>query len=861
MKTHRNIKPPSWTAARLSAVFAASLLSLDGVQAQDSIELKQDMWSVSASQKSNLAANAIDNSASSRWSSGTPQAEGQAFEIDLGKIETFDRLILDAGSSQLDYPRAYSVFVSSDATNWGEAIAEGSGDNAVTEITFSPQSARFVRIAQTGNDPFYWWSIHDLALYDSRQPTSGDDSEILDRSSWSLSSDNASSSLANAIDGNVNTRWTTEQSQREGQFLDLDLGQIYSVDEVVIETAGGGQSAQDYPRGLEVLISQDANNWQSVFNGPGNSDGVTRIPVPSQTARYIKLNQTGSDGFHWWSVHELNVAGTRVVDEQNEAPVASFITPSVGQSFIEGDSLTVEVDANDSDGSIGGVDLYLNDQFIRREAVKPYQWGIDATVDPQLQNLSAGSYELSAVAKDDKGATTSISTVLQFLFEDDDPAEENENVVEHTYPKTSGPDKNPLKGWNSGWFNGREEASVGFQYIPWKELEPQNGRFNFANVEKIIARAGSEGRHVALRLYCDWHGANKESRGCPSWIYSQVGVARLRGSNGRYITDYNDPKYVREAIQAINALADRYDDDPRIHSFQLGVIGYWGEWHTFGSSFNGNSYQITRDTESKILNAYRDAFDTVKLVARYPYRSVMAEANDLGFHNDFFKPNNGHSDEFDDAVAAGEKWLNGPIGGEIPPGLSGNDYQALYQTSQGASMIQTGRYSTMKPGDVSRQNFAKHMELHRMMGYNFQIQKALFPELVQQSLPVTLKMKNVGVAPLYYDWQVQFALLDRNNRPARVQIANAHDLTRHLPNASFDLKSNLNLSSVSKGNYRLAVRVIQPNADKRKSSPWKLDADNTYIQFANALQVIEGRWDAQNRLKGGWSVLGEIRVQ
>ena len=63
---------------------------------------------------------AIDGDGGTRWSSGVGQApNNQWFQIDMGTPQTFDRIVMDAGSSGQDYPRAYQVYVSNDGTNWG----------------------------------------------------------------------------------------------------------------------------------------------------------------------------------------------------------------------------------------------------------------------------------------------------------------------------------------------------------------------------------------------------------------------------------------------------------------------------------------------------------------------------------------------------------------------------------------------------------------------------------------------------------------------------------------------------------------------------------------------------------------------
>ena len=440
--------------------------------------------------------------------------------------------------------------------------------------------------------------------------------------------------------------------------------------------------------------------------------------------------------------------------------------------------------------------------------------------------------------------------------------------VDHTYAKNDGPFKNPLKGWNSGWDGGNDhpESSVGFQYIPWKTFEPSDGSFDRNAVEDIIDNEGSKNRHLILRLYCDWHGNSADSD-CPNWMYSQAGVARLKGDNGRYITDFNDAEFIAQAGDAIQALADQYDNDPRIYAVQMGIIGYWGEWHSWGSSLGGSSYTITDDTKNAVLNAYQTSFRTAKIMARYPWREPTQSANGIGFHNDYFVVNNKHSDEFDTSVSAGGQWLSSPIGGEVPPrsdGEASTEKAAIFGGQAGQAMIETGHYSTMKAGDYrvtqGDSNYADYMRLHKLMGYNYQIDVATFSESANRSTPFAAELvgTNIGVAPMYFDWDVQFALLDSANKAVKVADVDV-DLTSILPDSLFSFDASIDLSSVQSGDYKLAVRIIQPGADKPKSQAWKLDARNTYILFSNDLPVVDGVW-TNTRLVGGWSILGSVAL-
>jgi hypothetical protein len=131
--------------------------------------LDRSAWTASASstEGSGSAANAIDGRIGSRWSSGTAQRAGQWFQIDLGSVQTFDRITFDAGSSVNDYARAFQVLVSDNGTDWSSqtAIASGTGTGSLINVQLaSPVTYRYIRIVQTGSASS-WWSIAELNVY------------------------------------------------------------------------------------------------------------------------------------------------------------------------------------------------------------------------------------------------------------------------------------------------------------------------------------------------------------------------------------------------------------------------------------------------------------------------------------------------------------------------------------------------------------------------------------------------------------------------------------------------------------------------------------------------------------------------
>jgi hypothetical protein len=114
-------------------------------------------------------AKAIDGVASTRFSSGAAQANGQWFQVDMLAAQSFSRVVMDSTASANDYARGYQVFVSNDGATWGSAVATGAGTGAVITVNFPAQSARYLRVVQTGSATS-WWSIHEFNVYGGSTP-------------------------------------------------------------------------------------------------------------------------------------------------------------------------------------------------------------------------------------------------------------------------------------------------------------------------------------------------------------------------------------------------------------------------------------------------------------------------------------------------------------------------------------------------------------------------------------------------------------------------------------------------------------------------------------------------------------------
>jgi glucosylceramidase len=106
---------------------------------------------------------AVDDDATTRWTTGAGQQPGQSLEVDLGRRQTVRRVVLDTGVDSGDFPRGYELHAGRDGERY-ELVATGAGSGQLTTIDFRATEARFLRVVQTATAP-QWWSVADLRAY------------------------------------------------------------------------------------------------------------------------------------------------------------------------------------------------------------------------------------------------------------------------------------------------------------------------------------------------------------------------------------------------------------------------------------------------------------------------------------------------------------------------------------------------------------------------------------------------------------------------------------------------------------------------------------------------------------------------
>lgn len=403
-----------------------------------------------------------------------------------------------------------------------------------------------------------------------------------------------------------------------------------------------------------------------------------------------------------------------------------------------------------------------------------------------------------------------------------------------------GPLDNPLKGWCT-YTGGRQTQpySMVFRYVPWKELEPRPGEYRFAEWERRTWDiADAAGKHVVIRVYIDWPSSPS---GMPDWLREQgVRLSPYRQEGGGLSPDYDDPRMVSAMVRLIRAMGRRYDRNPRVAFVQMGLLGFWGEWHTSPT----RELFASPATQKRVLLAARAAFPHRQVMTRYP--EGFAGAQDwLGYFDDYFPddtdgPGKWRFLQMMRASGRVDAWKRHCIGGEMVP------RQALKWMGDGFArtmqMVEAAHFSWVGPGNPgleptqSPEFVERCRQMVRRMGYEYRITEVRHAPAVRRgdALRVSVAGVNQGVAPFTAAWPVELALLDARDGIAAACTVRA-DIRDWLPGA-FTLSARLR-ARATPGRYRLAIGI---------RDPW---TRQPAVGFANDLPRI-----------AGWTVLSEVDV-
>lgn len=163
----------------------------------------------------------------------------------------------------------------------------------------------------------------------------------------------------------------------------------------------------------------------------------------------------------------------------------------------------------------------------------------------------------------------------------------------------------------------------------WKDLEPQEGHFNWKDIDRVVDYWTVRGKQFVVRLWvtddAGW-GTHPGAPVCPAWLWAKGLRGRDYVAAGTYLVgqskqrepDYLDPSYEQVYLPALkkllSAFAARYDK-PGTPVILVQVMGYgqWADWATWYSKYPWPSTEIKHSVLAKIVDTYADAFKHIQL--------------------------------------------------------------------------------------------------------------------------------------------------------------------------------------------------------------------------------------------------------
>ena len=137
----------------------------------------------------------------------------------------------------------------------------------------------------------------------------------------------------------------------------------------------------EFYRGTTLIGSDTTSPYSAVWTGAA---------AGSYTLTALAVDNGGA-------TRTSTAVGVTVTSAPNQLPTVSITSPIAGQSFTGPASLTITAAASDTDGTIAGVDFYVGTVPIATDTTSPYS--------AAWTNVAAGSYSLTAVARDNAGGT------------------------------------------------------------------------------------------------------------------------------------------------------------------------------------------------------------------------------------------------------------------------------------------------------------------------------------------------------------------------------------------------------------------------------------------------------------------------
>ncbi|WP_157597314.1 discoidin domain-containing protein [Streptacidiphilus rugosus] len=241
------------------------------------------------------AGNATDGDTGTRWSS--QYVDPTWLQVDLGSVQTVNRVVL---AWEAAYGKNYQIQMSTDGSTWTTVYTRANGTGGTETLTGFTGTGRYIRMYGTARGTQWGYSLYEFEVFHDQ----GQRPDLaLNRPATASSVEpNTAFTAALATDGDAATRWSSAYA--DPQWLQVDLGAVYAVDEVRLSWEAA------YGKAFQIQTSADGSTWTTIWSTTTGTGGTQDLTGLSGSGRYVRMYGTARGTGYGYSLWSFQVYGT-----------------------------------------------------------------------------------------------------------------------------------------------------------------------------------------------------------------------------------------------------------------------------------------------------------------------------------------------------------------------------------------------------------------------------------------------------------------------------------------------------------------------------------------------------------------------
>ncbi len=400
--------------------------------------------------------------------------------------------------------------------------------------------------------------------------------------------------------------------------------------------------------------------------------------------------------------------------------------------------------------------------------------------------------------------------------------------------------------------------------LAWAYLEPKEGQFDWAVIDRIVEKWTAHGLGIAFRISCKETSTDRieQQFATPRWVMeagAQGGYYRMgkaTGPEGPWEPAFDDPVFLAKLDRFLAAFAARYDRRPWVRYVDIGSIGDWGEGHSWAGSRKECGFATRKQHVDLHLKHFKHAplmvsDDFVYALSNPTERAVLHQyvlTNGISYRDDSILVN-GYLQGVSDTFTVRSPQFFADAYPQTPTVFELEHYGSVKKPGnwEGSPESAVAKFGNGKKGPdyfrgalelLHATYIGYHGYAHEWLADNPEFTREmlnrcgywLFPKSIElpeslvsgATMPLTLRMENRGVAPPYAPYELRVKL---SGGGTNLVCVLATGCKSWLPGAPVVSRYELALpADLKAGSYEVALGLFDVNQGKTRAVDFALKA-------------------------------------